>query len=585
MYGKNRSFTRVSIHGFNGFRRVLATLILSVAVSLSAQAQLTPGAPALLDTNATTDTGGDFNPRVTTDGAGNWVAVWYSNENLGGTAGTDNDIFVSRSTDNGTTWTAPALLATNGTADIGADTDPQVTSDGAGNWVAVWQSQENLGSTAGFDKDIFVATSTDNGATWTTTVVLNTNATTDSGDDINPQVTTDSAGNWVAVWESAENLGGTAGTDWDIFVSTSTDNGGTWTAPAILNTNATTDTGGDRFPQVTTDGGGNWVAVWHSFENLGGTAGADSDLFVAASTDNGATWTTTALLNTNGDSDTGADFVPQVTTDGAGNWVAAWYSDEDLGGAAGTDNDIFVSTSTNNGAMWTAPALLNTNGASDSGGDNRPQVTTDGAGNWVAVWDSDEDLGGTAGTDDDIFAAISTDNGTTWTAPALFNTNGVSDVGSDFVPQVTTDGVGNWVTAWYSTENLGGAGTDFDIFVSTFVFPSAAAGGGGGGCLVATAAYGTPMENRIDVLREARDTYLLNTAVGSAFVDAYYTFSPPIADFVAKHPAAATTVRVLLTPVIAVSGALWTLPLLAGVFVIAATSYALHRRKRSLLKA
>ena len=105
-----------------------------------------------------------------------------------------------------------------------------------------------------------------------------------------------------------------------------------------------------------------------------------------------------------------------------------------------------------------------------------------------------------------------------------------------------------------------------------------------GGCLIATAAYGTPMESRIDVLREVRDTYLLNSAAGTAFVEAYYTFSPPVADFVAKHPTAATTVRVLLTPIIAVASALWTLPLLAGTFLMAAVGYALRRRRLALVK-
>ena len=46
-------------------------------------------------------------PQVTTDGAGNWVAVWDSYDTLGGTIGTDYDILVSRSTNNGATWTAP----------------------------------------------------------------------------------------------------------------------------------------------------------------------------------------------------------------------------------------------------------------------------------------------------------------------------------------------------------------------------------------------------------------------------------------------------------------------------------------------
>ena len=39
---------------------------------------------------------------------------------------------------------------------------------------------------------------------------------------------------------------------------------------------------------------------------------------------------------------------------------------------------------------WTGPAALNTNAATDSGDDSAPQVTTDGAGHWVAVWMSAE---------------------------------------------------------------------------------------------------------------------------------------------------------------------------------------------------
>ena len=38
----------------------------------------------------------DRYPQVTTDWVGNWVAVWYSDENLGGPIGTDDDILVAR---------------------------------------------------------------------------------------------------------------------------------------------------------------------------------------------------------------------------------------------------------------------------------------------------------------------------------------------------------------------------------------------------------------------------------------------------------------------------------------------------------
>jgi hypothetical protein len=427
-----------------------------------------------LNTNAASDSGYDGGSQVTTDGLGHWVAVWESNENLGGTIGTDFDILVSRSTNNGATWTAVAALNTNAATDLGGDSAPQVTTDGAGHWVAVWKSNDSLGGTIGTDNDILVSRSTDNGATWTAPVALNTNAATDSGYDTGPQVTSDGGSNWVAVWYSDDTLGGTIGTDFDILVSRSTDNGATWTAPAALNTNAAADSGTDDSPQVTTDGLGRWVAVWRSDDSLGDTIGTDWDILVSRSINNGASWTAPAALNTNAATDTGWDHEPQVTTDGLGHWVAAWYSDDSLGGTIGTDDDIPVSRSTDNGATWTAPAPLNTNAATDAGHDGGPQVATDGLGGWVAVWESTDSLGGTIGTDGDILVSRSTNNGATWTAPAPLNTNAATDTGEDRYPQVTTDGQSRWAAAWRSNDSLGGTiGTDYDILYATAPYASA----------------------------------------------------------------------------------------------------------------
>jgi cysteine-rich repeat protein len=392
--------------------------------------------------------------------------VWHSDNSLGGTIGTDKDILVARSTDSGATWTASAALNTNAATDSGDDYGPAVTTDGAGNWVAVWSSGHAL-VRAFTDYDILAARSTDSGATWTPPAALNTNAGSDSGNDGRPQVRTDGAGNWVAVWMSRDSLGGTIGTDSDILVACSTDDGATWTPPAALNTNAGSDSGHDGFPQVTTDGAGSWVAVWHSFDSLGGTIGTDEDILVARSTDDGATWTPPAALNTNAGSDSGHDSFPQVTTDGAGSWVAVWYSSDSLGGTIGTDYDILMARSTDSGATWTPPVALNTNAATDSGGDRFPQVTTDGAGSWVAAWQSNDSLGGTIGTDRDILMARSANEGATWTPPVALNTNAATDSGGDVVPQVPTDGAGNWVAVWYSGDSLGGTiGEDSDILVS-----------------------------------------------------------------------------------------------------------------------
>jgi hypothetical protein len=65
-------------------------------------------------------------------------------------------------------------------------------------------------------------------------------------------------------------------------------------------------------------------------------------------------------------------------------------------------------------------------------------------------------------------------------------------------------------------------------------------------CFIATAAYGTPTDARIDVLREFRDVVLLESAAGSRFVTWYYQTSPPIAEFIARNEPLRTLVRVLL---------------------------------------
>jgi hypothetical protein len=62
-------------------------------------------------------------------------------------------------------------------------------------------------------------------------------------------------------------------------------------------------------------------------------------------------------------------------------------------------------------------------------------------------------------------------------------------------------------------------------------------------CFIATAAYGTPAAEEIDILRQFRDEFLLDNPPGRAFVDFYYQFSPPIADFISEHEALRTVVR------------------------------------------
>jgi len=74
--------------------------------------------------------------------------------------------------------------------------------------------------------------------------------------------------------------------------------------------------------------------------------------------------------------------------------------------------------------------------------------------------------------------------------------------------------------------------------------------GGGGGCFIATAAFGSYMEKHVEILKDFRDMYLLKSRFGSAFVNAYYKYSPPIADVIARHTVLKIIVRIGLMPFI-----------------------------------
>jgi len=81
------------------------------------------------------------------------------------------------------------------------------------------------------------------------------------------------------------------------------------------------------------------------------------------------------------------------------------------------------------------------------------------------------------------------------------------------------------------------------------------------GCFIATAAYGTPTAEQIDVLREFRDVVLLKSTTGSRFVVLYYRLSPPIANFIARSDLLRTLVRELLVDpivwIVEATGDIW----------------------------
>lgn len=76
----------------------------------------------------------------------------------------------------------------------------------------------------------------------------------------------------------------------------------------------------------------------------------------------------------------------------------------------------------------------------------------------------------------------------------------------------------------------------------------------GGGCLIATATFGSELSTQVQMLREVRDTQIMNTQVGAMFLSGfnqfYYSFSPTIADMERQSPAFKEFVKITITPLL-----------------------------------
>ncbi|MDZ4772289.1 MAG: sialidase family protein [Planctomycetota bacterium] len=257
---------------------------------------------------------------------------------------------------------------------------------------------------------------------------------------------------------SSTDAGLGAGGDADIFFTISHDHGVTWNPPALLPTLFIPDgTAEDIEPSFGSKTGANMI-VWASTQS---SPNGTHDIFSAHGSVDGSSWVNpfpVGLLSLG--ADTIEDRLPTVVGSGL-TFVCAWQRND------GSDTDIWFSRTTGNGGpRWSAATPLQSNAGTDDGRDAHVRLATDGTGKWVAVWTSQATLGGTIGNDSDVLFARSTDDGVTWSAPAALNTTAFSDpLAQDFRPVIAIDKAsGVWITAWTSTNTLGGTiGSDEDI--------------------------------------------------------------------------------------------------------------------------
>lgn len=73
------------------------------------------------------------------------------------------------------------------------------------------------------------------------------------------------------------------------------------------------------------------------------------------------------------------------------------------------------------------------------------------------------------------------------------------------------------------------------------------------GCFIATAAFGSPLEGHVMILKEFRDRILKPSSLGRVFVNSYYRHAPPVARYLSEHAFPRTIVRWSLLPIVGIS--------------------------------
>lgn len=205
-----------------------------------------------------------------------------------------------------------------------------------------------------------------------------------------------------------------------------------------------------------------------------------------------------------------------------------------------TDGSLLVSISNTNIALST-----------ESSSQYAPAVASTGYGSYLVVWDDDrnatQQIYGEAvdASDGSLLSGSSNTNFQVMTNSDDLNQPALShDPGNDtfLVVAHSSDGSDNFAiesTVYPEADGGGGGGGDDDD-----------GGGGGGGCFIATAAYGSYSDSNVMALRKFRDEHMMTNALGRKLVDTYYAYSPPIAGYIAEHPAIRASVRLALAPVV-----------------------------------
>lgn len=357
-----------------------------------------------LNSDSEVDGGDDYGVSLNYAGNGVWLAFWMSTSVIGTPQTSNIDIHYATSADDGITWTYPRNLNSNATYDIGDDFRPSCACDLEGTCVATWSSNDKFNNATGDDSDVFMSKSTDFGGTWSEMVLISGPSSGNGDALILTDVATDDHGNWLIIWSSRDDLNNTIGNDYDILYCKSADNALSWSAPSVLNNTAYADQGDDGLlntsfqqngPHIECDTSGDCIVVWGSTTNLIDGGIGDAEIQFSRTEDMGGSWTSPSILNSTATYDlegaSGYDGNPAIAHAPSGEWFVVWETTGFSVPGFNTTN-LAISKSSDLGVTWSRVSALNFNQAMDiSGQDTGPDLATNGS-TWIVVWYTDQTL-------------------------------------------------------------------------------------------------------------------------------------------------------------------------------------------------
>jgi hypothetical protein len=316
----------------------------------------------------TTDTQED--PVVASDSSGNFVVVWESDSQDGSSRG----VFGQRYATTGEPL-GPEFRVNTYTTN--QQENPAVASDSSGNFVVVWTTYTQDGSSLG----VFGQRYDSSGAPLGPEFPVNTFTT---GIQYFPAVASDSSGNFVVVWRSWD--GSPSGVFGQRFAST-----GEPLGPEFQVNTYTPDA--QEHPAVASDSSGNFVVVWESCCQDGSIS--NSGVFGQRYDSSGAPLGPEFRVNTY---TMNSQYRPAVTSNPSGNFVVVWASCcQD-----GSNSGVFGQRYDSSGAPLGPEFRVNTYTTDRQ---THPAVTSNASGNFVVAWASYSQDGSSGGVFGQRFSA------------------------------------------------------------------------------------------------------------------------------------------------------------------------------------